>query len=95
MEEINYYRVSPEDGWGLAKHYTDAGDIDSVHTVRDDSVLMIPRGYHTVVSAPGCVTYYLWFLAGETRTQAARLDPRSQWVSRAIPMIQNAKENLR
>jgi len=94
MEEMNYFRVSPGDGWGLAKHYSDDGDADSVYTVADNSILMMPKGYHTVVSAPGCVTYCLWFLAGETRSRAARVDPRTQWVTRAIPMIRNMKENL-
>ena len=35
---------------------------------------MMPEGYHTVVSAPGYTTYYLWFLAGTQRTQGALED---------------------
>ncbi len=94
MEEMYYFRVSPNDGWGLAKYYTDDGSIDEAYTVKDDTILMMPKGYHTVVSAPGYTTYYLWFLAGNTRTQATVDDPHVGWVSRAIPMIQNIEENL-
>ena len=94
MEEMYYFRVTPNDGWGLAKYYTDDRGIDEAYTVKDDTILMMPKGYHTVVSAPGYMTYYLWFLAGNTRTQAAVDDPNVGWVSRAIPMIQNIEENL-
>jgi len=94
MEEMYYFRVAPNDGWGLAKYYTDDGSIDEAYTVKDDTILMMPKGYHTVVSAPGYTTYYLWFLAGNTRTQATVDDPNVGWVSRAIPMIQNIEENL-
>jgi 5-deoxy-glucuronate isomerase len=94
MEEMYYFRVAPRDGWGLAKYYTDDRRIDDVYTVEDDSILMMPKGYHTVVSAPGYTTYYLWFLAGDTRTQATVDDPHLGWVSRAIPMIRNIEENL-
>jgi len=94
MEEMYYFRVGPADGFGLAKYYNDDGSIDEVYTVRDDTILKMPTGYHTVVSAPGYTTYYLWFLAGDTRTQAAADDPHLGWVGRAIPMIRNIEENL-
>ncbi|MBU1049404.1 5-deoxy-glucuronate isomerase [Candidatus Bipolaricaulota bacterium] len=94
MEEMYYFRVSPADGWGLAKYYTDDGSIDEAYTVKDDTILMMPKGYHTVVSAPGYTTYYLWFLAGNTRTQATVDDPNVGWVARTVPVIQNIEENL-
>ena len=43
---------------------------------------MMPEGYHTVVSAPGYTTYFLWFLAGTQRTQGAREDADLAWVGR-------------
>jgi len=94
MEEMYYFRVTPGEGWGLAKYYDDDRSIDEAYTVKDDTILMMPTGYHTVVSAPGYTTYYMWFLAGNTRTQAAVDDPDVGWVSRAIPMIRNIEENL-
>ena len=94
MEEMYYFRVSPSDGWGMAKYYTDDRSIDETYTVKDDTILMMPKGYHTVVSAPGYTTYYLWFLAGNTRTQAAVDDPQVGWVARTIPIIKNIEENL-
>ena len=94
MEEMYYFKVNPSDGWGLAKHYTDDGSIDDVYTVKDETILKMPKGYHTVVSAPGYTTYYLWFLAGNTRTQAVVSDPNVGWVNRVVPIIKNIEDNL-
>jgi 5-deoxy-glucuronate isomerase len=48
---------------------------------------MAPKGYHTVVSAPGYMTYYLWALAGNHRIQATVDDPALSWVGRTVPML--------
>ena len=84
-EEIYFFRVSPADGFGLTRYYT--GERDAAYVVRDDTILMMPEGYHTVVSAPGYTTYYLWALAGEQRVQASVDDPALGWVSRTVPML--------
>jgi 5-deoxy-glucuronate isomerase len=95
MEEMYYFKVQPENGWGLTKFYTKEKDIDYVFTVENETILKMPKGYHTVVSAPGYTTYYLWLLAGNTRVQAPYNDPDLAWVARTIPMIKNIEENLR
>jgi 5-deoxy-glucuronate isomerase len=90
MEEFYYFRVNTPDGFGLLKHYTDdqADDpIDTVYTVRDNSILKIDRGYHTYVSAPGYTGYYLWFLAGNHRVQNPQVDPALGWVNKTVPML--------
>lgn len=87
MEEMYYFRVDAPDGFGLLKHYTDDKSIDTVYTVRDHSICKIDRGYHTYVSAPGYTGYYLWFLAGDHRTQNAFTDPSLGWVGKAVPML--------
>lgn len=85
-EEMYYFRVSPADGFGICRHYNDHG-VEENYTVRDNTILMAPDGYHTVVSAPGYMTYYLWFLAGNHRVQATQNDPALGWVERTVPMI--------
>lgn len=81
-EEMYYFRVNAPDGFGIARFYTD--DLDTGYIVRDHTILMIPHGYHTVVSAPGYTTYYLWFLAGNHRTQAVTEDADLGWVSQNV-----------
>lgn len=84
-EEIYFFKLSPVDGFGMTRYYND--EIDTGYIVRDNTVLMAPKGYHTVVSAPGFTTYYLWFLAGNHRTQATVDDPAYNWVSKTVPML--------
>ncbi len=85
-EEMYYFKVSPADGFGLCHYYNGKGEEENF-TIKDNTILMAPYGFHTVVSAPGFTTYYLWFLAGEHRVQATQDDPALGWVSKTIPML--------
>jgi 5-deoxy-glucuronate isomerase len=85
-EEMYYFKVSPGDGFGICHYYNEEGEEENF-TVRDNSIHMMPRGYHTVVSAPGYTTYYLWFLAGNQRVQATVDDAQLGWVSRTVAML--------
>jgi len=85
-EEMYFFKVSPVDGFGVCHYYNDQGEEENF-TVRDNTIMMAPSGYHTVVSAPGYTTYYLWLLAGEHRVQATVDDPALGWVSRTVSML--------
>jgi 5-deoxy-glucuronate isomerase len=85
-EEMYYFRVNPGDGFGICHYYNEEGEEENF-TIRDHSIHMMPRGYHTVVSAPGYTTYYLWFLAGNQRVQAVVDDPHAGWVSKTVAML--------
>ena len=89
-EEMYYFRVSPADGFGICHYYNEEGEEENF-TVRDNSIHMMPRGYHTVVSAPGYTTYYLWFLAGNQRVQGAVDDPQLGWVGRTVAMLKELR----
>ena len=80
LEEVYYYRTQPEDGWALQRLYTDDRDLDEVVVAEHGDAVMIRRGYHPVVAAPGYDLYYLNFLAGPTPSWAARDEPRLAWV---------------
>ena len=84
-EEMYFFKVTPDDGFGICRYYNDREEAN--FTVRDNTILMAPYGYHTVVSAPGYTTYYLWVLAGEHRVQAVVGDPTLDWVGRTVPML--------
>jgi 5-deoxy-glucuronate isomerase len=85
-EEMYYFKVSPVEGFGICHYYNEEGEEENF-TVRDNSIHMMPRGYHTVVSAPGYTTYYLWFLAGNQRMQGAVEDPQLSWVGKTVAML--------
>lgn len=86
-EEMYYFRVSSPEGWGLARHYSEERRYDHSYTVRDDTLLALPHGYHTYTGAPGYTSYYLWFLAGDGRTQGVTLDPNVGWVQKTVGML--------
>lgn len=85
-EEMYFFKVSPAEGFGICHYYNEEGEEENF-TVRDNSIHMMPRGYHTVVSAPGYTTYYLWFLAGNQRMQATTDDPHVGWVGKTVAML--------
>jgi 5-deoxy-glucuronate isomerase len=85
-EEMYYFKVNPADGFGICHSYNEEG-YEENFTVRDNSIHMMEKGFHTVVSAPGYTTYYLWFLAGNQRVQATVDDPNLGWVGRTVPML--------
>lgn len=85
-EEMYYFRIKPSEGFGICRMYTDEG-YEENFTARDHGMQMMPEGYHTVVSAPGYLTYYLWVLAGTQRTQGAHEDTDLEWVGRSVPTL--------
>jgi 5-deoxy-glucuronate isomerase len=78
LEEVYYYRVQPEGGFGVQVIYDDGSE--HARLVRDGDVVAIPSGYHPVVAAPGYALYYLWVMAGQGRELAPFFDPRHAWV---------------
>ena len=76
MEELNYFRTDPPDGFGLQRVYT-ADGYDQVFVVGDSDLVTLPRGYHALAAAPGCAIYNLWVLAAfKERRLITREDPR-------------------
>ncbi|WP_255332143.1 5-deoxy-glucuronate isomerase [Methanocalculus taiwanensis] len=82
-EEIYYYRLEPEQGFGLQRIYSLDGDLDHTYTVKQGDVVVIPKGYHPVVAGPGYQLYYLWVLAGEQRQTLLSEDPAHNWIHNA------------
>jgi len=83
-EEVYFFRVKPSQGFGIQRIYTSPDDedpFDEVYTVENNDTVIIPRGYHPVVAAPGYHLYYLWILAGEERRYGAWSDdPKHSWL---------------
>jgi len=84
MEEVYFFKVKPANGFGLQRIYTSPEDdepFDEIFLLENDDTVVIPRGYHPVVAAPGCQLYYLWVLAGDERRYGAWSDdPEYSWL---------------
>jgi 5-deoxy-glucuronate isomerase len=84
MEEIYYFQVRPKQGFGFMRLYTNPTaehPFDQTMLIQDGDTVLIPRGYHTVVAAPGYRINYAWALAGEGRKYGAWADdPNHSWL---------------
>ena len=88
LEEVYFYKIDREEGYAYQRVYTDpesplhrAGHpIDAIVVARTNDVVLVPEGYHPVVSPPGYTTYYLNVLAGSAQSLANRDDPHYTWV---------------
>ena len=84
LEEIYFFRTRPAQGFGLMWTYTAADDpqgFSTVFVIEDGDTVLLPKGYHPVVAAPGYELHYTWVLAGEERRYGAWADdPKHAWV---------------
>lgn len=80
LEEIYFYKINPPEGFAYQRVYNDSRSIDAVMMAQNHDMVLVPEGYHPVVSAPGYTTYYLNFLAGSAQSLANQDDPAFAWV---------------
>lgn len=88
LEEVYYYKIDKPEGYAYQRVYTDAASplhqagfpIDALMVARNNSAVLVPEGYHPVVSPPGYTTYYLNILAGSAQSLANVDDPNFAWV---------------
>jgi 5-deoxy-glucuronate isomerase len=81
LEEVYHFRIQPEGGFALMRLYDDNLTLNEALVIENKDSVIITKGYHPVVSAPGYFLYYLWILAGEERLLIPINDPKHEWVS--------------
>ena len=63
LEEAYLYIDMPAPAWGIQLVYTDPQQPELVAIVREGDVVLMPKGYHPNVAAPGGVINFLWMMA--------------------------------
>lgn len=90
-EEVYVFAVKPAGGFGIQRIYErgNAADaLDELIAVEDGDTVIIPRGYHPVVAAPGYQLGYIWALCGHGRTYGAWSDdPAHAWIRAVEPIL--------
>lgn len=81
LEETYYHRIEPSQGFGFQRVYAQDRSLDEVVLIEDGTMVMVPRGYHPTVIAPGYTLYYLNVMAGPVREWRFTDDPDHKWVS--------------
>ena len=88
LEEVYFYKIDKPEGYAYQRVYTDENSplqqagypVDALVKAENNCAVLIPEGYHPVVSAPGYTTYYLNVLAGSAQSLANQDDPHHSWV---------------
>ena len=63
LEEAYLYVDMPAPGWGIQLVYTDPAQPEVVAVVREGDCVLMPKGYHPNVAAPGGAINFLWMMA--------------------------------
>ncbi len=80
LEEVYFYKIDRPEGYAYQRVYTDDHRLDELILARDSHLVLVPEGYHPVVSAHGYNTYYLNMLAGSAQSLASADDPQYAWI---------------
>lgn len=97
LEEVYFYKIDKPDGYAYQRVYTGqtsplhkAGcPIDALVRADNNCAVLVPEGYHPVVSAPGYTTYYLNVLAGSAQMLANQDDPKYTWITETYKQKDN------
>ncbi len=46
LEETNYHRLNPEQGFGFQRVFTEDGELDETMAVENGDVALVPKGHH-------------------------------------------------
>ena len=79
-EELYYFKTDKPQGWGLQRTYSPERGVDELIRLGENSITLIPWGYHQIASAPGYTLYYTFFLAGVGKTLSPYEDPDHNWI---------------
>ena len=75
LEEVYYYRITPESGFAIHRNYRRDTDFDENFAVRDGDLVLVTQGFHPVAAAPGSRVYFLNYLAGDLLDEARGTPP--------------------
>jgi 5-deoxy-glucuronate isomerase len=101
LEETYFYKIDHPNGYAVQRVYTPDRRLDEIILAHDSDVVLVPEGYHPVVSGHGYTTYYLNFLAGSAQSLANCDDPDHAWVKQnwttkdpRVPVVTMQMETL-
>lgn len=98
FEEVYFFRFDPPHGFGAQFAYVHEDDFGPVYHIKDGSTIVLDKGYHPVVAAPGYRMYYFTILVGKsTRSLLQSFEEKHAYQLKTIPgigdMIKKFKES--
>jgi 5-deoxy-glucuronate isomerase len=80
LEEIYLFKFKPQQGFGFQGLYTDDRELDEGYIIRNNDVILVPRGYHPNVAGPGYEMRMFWGMGGRSRYWTPWEDPDHKWI---------------
>lgn len=66
LEETYYYCFEPQNsGFGIHRNYRTDEDFNEVFSISNKDLVLVTKGFHPTVAAPGSKMYFLNYLAGK------------------------------
>jgi 5-deoxy-glucuronate isomerase len=81
-EELYYFRCNRPQGFGLQRFYSPQRQINESIYLKENTITLMPWGYHQIVAGPGYTLYYLFFLAGPGKKLVGLSDPEHSWITK-------------
>ncbi len=89
-DETYNYRFNPKNGFGFQLFQKKDGKIGEAHHIIDGSTVLIDKGYHPCVVAPGYEMYYFTILGGlSQRSLVQYFQPEHAYQIETIPGIKD------
>ena len=89
-EEVYQFRFNPKHGFGAQFAYESEDDTGPVYHIRNGSTVLLDRGYHPCVAAPGYEMYYFTIIVGEqSKSLRQYFQPRHEYQVHTIPGIKD------
>lgn len=89
-EEVYLFKFKPEWGFGAQFCYVKEDDFGPVFHIKDGSTILIDKGYHPCVAAPGYEMYYFTIIVGETHKDLLQyFEPTHAYQVETIPGIKD------
>ena len=89
-EEVYHYRFNPNHGFGAQFLYEKEDDYGPIFHIKNGSTVIVDKGYHPVVAAPGYEMYYFTILVGEScRPLRQYFHPDHEYQVHTIPGIKD------
>lgn len=96
FEEVYQFRFNPSNGFGAQFLYPDQKSLGPIYHVKDGSTILINKGYHPSVAAPGYQMYYFTIIVGKThRSLIQFFDPSHSYQLETIPGIKDMIDNFK
>jgi 5-deoxy-glucuronate isomerase len=89
-DETYNYRFRPKEGFGMQLVQREDGKPGDAYHIVDGSTIVLDRGYHPCVAAPGYEMYYFTILGGlSQRSLIQYFQPAYAWQIETIPGIKD------